>query len=268
MEQITQQKLTALWRTYNHTKALDDVLRQGYIVCGTGKIQPKSKSLRNLRRAILELLHQLDAKLGNFRPETDGGHTFGTIILADLIGRYFPEHLPSRICNLVKEGLIYHEADELFYGDSLDDGTQNTANKASQANESLDKILGQTPNVELLIEILTRAERMKGCPYRTIDPQNLVDTAAWWIKAIDKTEAILQNGRYHQQGIVGHISQKDNPSDRDLRSTHTVGTDDITLVWAEAATSFLKDTILWQLILAMINDTYEPSQIPHQFKAL
>ena len=258
-------KIQALWETYDRVKDLDDVARAGFVACGTGKIQPKTKLVKNLRRCVVRWLRWQLKVLGEIRLETDGGHIFGVLVLADLVNRYFPDWLPDETYALVRGALLYHEADELTGGDQLDDGRLVLSEQASNMMTALEQMLGQTPNVNVVKEVICLAEQMSGTPYDMVDHSNVLMSASWWVKALDKAEAPLQNGRYRKLDAVGRISQKDDPSERDLETMQELGTDDIAFNWAWASARYLQGTVLWVVIIAMILDVYPYQEIPGQF---
>lgn len=263
----TDRLLLEVWRTWANTlKPIDDIDRAGFPACGTGRWQPRQKWIRKSRNSLVKLLQKALAGVGVVRNETDGGHIYGLHALADLLYRYFPEHFPEDSQLELYAGIQFHEIDELENGDSLDDGRQDISKKVAEMSKDFDRLLGHLPNVESIKVLLIESELSKGLPYAAVDKTNRIAVLAWILKALDKVEAILQNGRYRQMGVVGHVSQKEDPSERDLWVVQKIGTDDVTLTWAYASKTFLEGTILWRLILVMINDVYSPEEIPEVFR--
>ena len=264
MKDVDWKLLTELWRKYVVAKSLDDVPRGGFPACGTGKVQPKQRWVRNLRRWLVRVLNRCLARLGEIRLETDGGHSFGLVLLAYLVHVYLPEHLPLKIYILVSAAGIYHELGEIVYGDRLDDGSQDLLSKNNSEAEVIREYFRGVPDSEYLERIIIRAEDMQ-VRYEEVDLSNELDVAAWWLKALDKTEAVLQNGRYRMMNAVGRIGQKDNPSKKDLASIEELGTDDIVFIWAFGSAKHLMGTVLWKLMVAMMMDIYDIEEIPVQF---
>jgi len=260
---------TKVWRKWVFAKKLDDVMRNGFIMCGTGKVQPKWRWVRSLRRWLVRVLQGCLEGLGEIRLETDGGHTFGFALLACLIHKYFPEHLSRETWILVNEAGIFHEVGEIVYGDRIDDGSHDRKAKSASEAEVLAEYFRDMPDTEYLVRIIERAEYMKDVPvpYAEVDLSNEIDVAAWWLGALDKTEALLQNGRYKTMDAVGRIGQKDvpPPSARDAGNVKQVGTDDIVFVWSWQYRNLLYGSVLWDLVLAMMMDIYDWKEIPVQF---
>jgi len=263
---------TKIWWKYNEAKTLDEVPRGGIVVCGTGKVQPKSHVLRGIHGGVVGALERGLAVLGKIRLETDGGHTFGLLVLANLVYRYFSDLLPWEIWCLVNEAGIYHEIDELEFGDMLDDGSQIAEQKNQQMAEATARFFEGIPNADAVREIIEQAEKMKNVSFDEIadyykpgQPATWIRTAAWWLKALDKVEAVLQNGRYKMMDAVGHIGNKPVPSARDAEVVEELGTDDIVFVWAWASAGYLRGTVLWEILVAMMLCVYDECEIPSQF---
>lgn len=266
MQNSVDKRLLKVWQKYCINKEIDNVIRAGYVACGTGKIQPQTTAERARRNELIAKHEEALSELGVVRAETDGGHIYGTILLADLLHRFFPEFIDAEIHVLIMSALLYHEIDERENGDQLDDGTQDLSQKATDFENILEQELGDVPHFCREKQALILSERMNGTPFKSVDRRDKIVLAAWCIKAIDKLEAVLKNAIDGSKGIVGHISQKKDPSSRDMKTVNFLGTDDITFVWALPLKEFFEGTILWRLILVAVNDAYPVSEIPAPFR--
>ena len=203
------------------------------------------------------------------RLESDSEHSQGVKILADLIHWFFPKILPYAVWRRVVDAASYHDIGETETGDILDDGTTPLKEKIRREAAVVKKYFADIPNADAVRRVICRSEYMKGVPYEEVCDRGVMLRAAWWLKGLDKAEAVLECGRYRKMNVGGRIGYKINPSERDLAVVEELGTDDIVFVWAwSSARVGVQDTILWQVILAMISDVYAdvPDEIPAQFK--
>lgn len=257
--------LLELWRVWRIWKSLSDVQRSGLIFCGANRKHFKNRLLDFCAGSLIAFFRWCLVKLGATREESVSEHVYGTILLLDLMARF--GLLPKGVSALAKIMMPYHEPDEVVsMSDDVDDGSQDAGYKAQATKEGLEYAFAETPNTEPTVRLILQADRMKGISFEEIPRTSLYEVAAWCAKAIDKTEAVLQNVRLRDLGVVGRIGRKENPSPGDMQAVRELGTDDITFVWAWNSALYLQGTVLWDLLLVAIHDIYPEEEIPEQFR--
>ena len=259
-----REKLLNLWCAWRNWKSLSDVPRSGLIFCGADRKHFKNRLIDLCVGVLVAFLKWALIKLGVTRDESVNEHNYGTIVLLDLMARF--GLLPNGVFYVAKIAMPYHEGEEvLTRRDEVDDGRQDKTRKARDTTDGLDYAFGKTPRTGLTKELILLADRMKGISLEEIPHTSLYEVSAWWVKGVDKAEAVLQNVRRREQGVPGRIGYKKDPSPEDMRAVQELGTDDITFVWAWNSARYLEGTVLWDLILVAIHDIYPPEEIPKQF---